>query len=117
MIYRSFLQKDYFLGGGNSEFLSGVEAVAQAIITRIKFLKEEWWENLEEGTPLWQEILGHPESNIKLVDEIILKRISGTTGVKDITEYTSNFNPETRKYSFKATIDTNFGQTTVEENL
>lgn len=117
MIYRSFLQKDYFIGGGDNEFLSGVEAVAQAIITRIKLLKNEWWENLEDGTPLWQDILGNSEKNLKLIDEIILKRVSETKGVKDILEYESNFDSNTRRYSFKAVVDTNYGQTTVEESL
>ena len=117
MIYRSLSSGDYFLGGGVGEFLSGVEAVAQAIITRIKLLKNEWWEDLEDGTPLWQSILGHAEGDIKVVDEIILKRISRTVGVKDITEYDSSFDTQTRKYSFKATVDTNYGSVTVEESL
>ena len=117
MIYRDFSQKDYFIGGGTNEFLQGVEAVAQAIVTRIKLLKEEWWENLDDGTPLWQNILGHSEGNIKLVDEIILKRISGTQGVKDILEYESNFNPSTRGYNFRALVDTNYGSTVIEESL
>ena len=117
MIYRSLKNNDYFLGGGEGEFLSGVEAVAQAIITRIKLLLNEWWENLNEGTPLWESILGNSGRDIELVDRIILSRILGTEGVLQVKEYESSFNTENRAYSFKATVDTIYGESILEETL
>ena len=117
MRYRSLKNGDYFFGGGNNEFLSGVEAVSQAIITRIKLLLNEWWENLNEGTPLWENILGNSGKDIELVDKIILSRILGTEGVLQVKDYESSFNSETRAYSFKATVDTIYGESILKEAL
>lgn len=120
MIYRRLDSNgDYIIGGGVNEFLSGVEAVAQAIITRIKLLKEEWWENLDEGTPLWQSILGQVAGDKakKTIDTILLKRIQNTKGVNSLESYDSTFDPQTRNYSFSAVVNTDYGTTTVSEVL
>lgn len=120
MIYRRLDENgDFVLGGGDREFLSGAPAVAQAIITRIKLLQQEWWENLLEGTPLWQRILGSPvgDKAKKVIDGIILNRIKDTPGVNTIEGYDSTFNPNTREYHFMATVNTEFGLTQLEEVL
>lgn len=117
MIYRKLNNNDYSLGGGSSDFLSGVEAVAQAIITRINLLKNEWWENLNDGTPLWQQVLGASGKEIKVIDKIFIDRIKGTQGVSSIESYESTFDTNTRKYSFVATVNTQYGTTTVEDTL
>ena len=65
MIYRKEDKDgDYVFGEGDSEFLTQSEAVAQAIITSLKLLKGEWWENVNNGLPLWQSILGQPGSEV-----------------------------------------------------
>lgn len=120
MIYRRLDDNgDFILGGGDSEFLSDVEAVAQAIITRIKLLQQEWWENLIEGTPLWQRILGSPagEASIKAIDSILIKRIIDTQKVNEVKSYESSFDPQTRKYTFQATVNTEYGIVEIEEVL
>jgi hypothetical protein len=38
--------------------LTDLEAVTQAIMTRLKLLLGEWWENTNIGLPLFQVILG-----------------------------------------------------------
>ena len=40
---------DMTFGGNNKNFLKDIKAVIQAIKTRIKLLKGEWWENTETG--------------------------------------------------------------------
>ena len=117
MIYRSLKNGDYLLGGGDGEFLGGVKAVAQAIITRIKLLLNEWWENLNEGTPLWENILGNSGKDIESVDKIIINRILGTEGVLRVKDYESSFDVEKRTYSFKAIVDTVYGESILEETL
>lgn len=117
MIYRKLKDGDYFLGGGSEGFLSGVEAVAQAIMTRLKLLKNEWWENLNDGLPLWQQILGASGKNIKLIDKLFLTRIKETPGVKETYNYESTFDPNTRKYSFSVTVNTEYGTTSLEGSL
>ena len=38
--------------------LTGTQAVAQAIMTRLKLFFGEWWENLALGLPVFQSMLG-----------------------------------------------------------
>lgn len=119
MIYRMLDQDgDYVFGRGKRAYLEGAEAVAQAIKTRLLLLYSEWWEDREDGLPLWEKILASPgsPSNLQAVDFIFKERISGTTGVLSLLGYDSDFDRETRKYTFKAAVETLYG-TLVISNL
>jgi hypothetical protein len=43
-----------------AQTLTGVDAVAQDILTRLKLWQGEWWENLSLGTPMLQTIFAQP---------------------------------------------------------
>ena len=75
-------------------------------------LYAEWWEDLEDGLPLWEQILGTSGSdeNRQAVDIIIRDRISGTEGVQAVTAFESSF--ERRYYKFTATVETIYGTLT-----
>lgn len=100
---------DYCFGRGVKDYMTGVEAVAQAIKSRLLLLYGEWWENTTDGLPLFQRILGVPatDDNLQAIDLIIRERILGTTGVMSILGYESSF--VKRKYTFKATVETLYG--------
>lgn len=49
-------QNDPIFADGTS--LTGVDAVAQAILTRLRLFYGEWWENLNIGLPVLQLMLG-----------------------------------------------------------
>lgn len=105
---------DYCFGRGQQNYISGVDAVGQAIKQRLLLLYSEWWEDLEDGLPLWEKILGTsggPE-NRQAVDIIIRDRISGTEGVQSVISFESTF--EKRIYKFSASIETIYG--TLEMN-
>jgi hypothetical protein len=107
---------DYTFGGNSNDFITdSVEAVAQAIYTRLRLLEGEWWEDTSDGLPLFQQILGHfgPNGNKNAADLVIKERILGTTGVQSITTFESDYNLSTRAYSFTCTIATDYGTTTV----
>lgn len=102
---------DYSFGNGLSNFVTDKNACAQAVYTRLYLLLAEWWEDTTDGIPMWEKILatsGSPD-NIAAIDLIFQTRISKTTGVKSITAWSSNFDHETRKYTFSATVDTDYG--------
>lgn len=107
---------DYVFGSGKNSFLEGIEAVSQAVMTRLKLLKGEWWEDLNDGLPLWQEILGNSGSNqhLSYVDNLITDRVSNTPGVTQILNYEGLWNSSTRNYSFNAKINTSYSETTIE---
>jgi hypothetical protein len=106
---------DYSVGQGRQNFLIGVEAVAQAVYTRLKLLQEEWWEDQEDGLPLFQQILGKfgQNGNKDAVDLLVRSRILGTTGVTGINSFSSTYTASTRQYSFSCEIETEYGTTAI----
>lgn len=110
MLYRRLDENwDYCFGRGRQNYISGLDAVVQAIKTRLQLLKEEWWEDQNDGLPLWQEILGSSgsEDHRAAVDIIIRDRISGTAGVLAVTEFESQY--QNRQYIFEATVESIYG--------
>lgn len=114
MIYRRLDENGDYIFGRSNEFLEGSEAVGQAIKTRILLLLGEWWENVREGFPLWQSVLGSAgsEEHLRSIDNIIRDRINRTLGVESIESFDRDFDRETRVYSFKAVVNTEFSEQT-----
>lgn len=104
---------DFCFGRGSQNHISGIEAVGQAIKQRLLLLYAEWWEDLKDGLPLWEQILGTSgsEENRQAVDIIIRDRISGTEGVQSVTSFESSF--ERRHYKFTASVETIYGSLTI----
>lgn len=117
MRYRMLdINGDYSFGRGQQNITYGTYAVAQAVKTRLRLLKGEWWENTENGLPLFQNILGVPgSSNLIIIDSLIKERIIKTPGVLTIKNFESTF--ENRKYSFYCNIETKYGEIQVDENF
>lgn len=108
---------DYSFGKGQQHFTYGIYAVRQAIQTRLQLFKGEWWEDVENGLPLFQDILGTPTSldNKVIVDSLITERILGTEKVHSIKEFESRF--EGREYFFYCKVITEYGVLDFSENL
>lgn len=108
---------DYVFGRGKHAYLEGGEAVAQAVKTRLLLLLGEWWEDLEEGLPLWTKIVGTrgTEKQLQAVDLIFKDRIYKTLGVRRILNYTSSF--QSRAYIFTAAIDTDDGPVLITNDM
>lgn len=104
---------DYVFGQGQGNFyVDNTEAVAQAVLTRLRLLTGEWFLNLAEGLPLYTDVIGRNTYN--LYDPAIKRRILGTQGVTKITYYSSSLNADTRQLSVQARVSTIYGQTTIE---
>lgn len=126
MIYRREDENgDYMLGTDSGEFLSGSQAVAQAIITSLKLLVGEWWEDVNNGLPLWQSILGQPgsEVNKQSIDNIICGRIletnlDGVALVSSIDDYVGTYDSSLRSYTFEAVVTTIYSESvTIKDTL
>lgn len=114
MIYRALDANGDFTLGRKNEFLSGVEAVTQAIYTRLWLWQGEWWEDLQSGLPMMQRILGF--RNTKAAADILIRtRIAETEGVLDIISFSSSFDEATRAYSCTAEVNTKYGTVSISE--
>lgn len=104
---------DYTFGSGQLNFfINTPEAVAQAVKTSLLLWIGEWYLNIEEGTPYMQGILGkHTQATM---DATIKKRIGSVQGVTSIDNYVSSIDPETRKASVSATLNTIYGVTPLQ---
>lgn len=104
---------DYTLGLGDSGYYTGADAVTQAIQTKLKMFEGEWWENLSDGLPLFQSILGDrgTASSLSTADLLVQTRIAETPGVNGITAYSSAYSKG--KYTASATVSTIYGAVTV----
>lgn len=112
MVYRRLSSLgDYTFGQGKGNYLSGVDATAQAILTRLRLYLGEWWEDQEDGLPMWQSILGARTGSTKAIDRLIQQRILGTPNVTEIINLSSSL--EARQYVFTCTVNTAFGQVTI----
>jgi hypothetical protein len=87
------------------------DAVAQAVVTRLKLWLGEWFIDQSEGTPYQQAVLG--KGTQQSAEPAIRSRILETQGVKSILSFAFAFDGENRIATINATIDTIYGQATV----
>ncbi len=109
MKYRKLDQNDDYTFGKRDGFYLDTDAVAQAVKTRLLLLLGEWWENPEDGTPLFENILGQrfrTDETPAEPDLILSERITGTIGVAEIIDFNSRINSDMREYSANITIRT-----------
>lgn len=112
MIYRRLDDNhDYTMGGNKQNFLSDRAAVAQAVVTKLNLLYAEWWEDTENGLPLFKQILSTrmTESGLQVVENLIRDRIQSTLHVTSATNFTSTFDKAARTYTFSCDIETTYG--------
>ena len=89
MKYRKLSESgDYTFGGNMQDFLTGPEAVAQAIRTKLLLFYYEWWEDLGQGIPMFQSFLGQPGRQ-KLADglqQLVSKRVREVPEIKNVSK-------------------------------
>ncbi len=104
---------DMTFGNGQLDFYRDVpEAVGQAVSTRLQLWLGEFFLNIDEGTPYLLGILG--KHSKESADATLKDRIENTQGFSDIESYSSDLNPDTRKMSVVAEIDTIYGPTKIQ---
>lgn len=103
---------DPLRGAGLSNFLTDIDAVAQIISTRLRFLMGEWYENLKDGTPAFQSLLGYPIT-MQALAMILSQRILGTKYVTGIQSLRVMYIPAGKTFSFYASVLTQFGSISI----
>lgn len=101
---------DYTFGNGLNNFhIDNVDAVAQAIDTRLKLWVGEWFADVSDGTGWSQAILGKHSEN--LYELTLRQRVLDTQGVISIQEFQSALDPNTRSLVVTMVVETVYGQT------
>lgn len=105
---------DPLWGNGQGSFLSDIDAVAQAIRTRLLLFAGEWWENLSLGTPVFQSMLGQSTSDqaLQTVALLLKQRIAGAPFVTAVSQVEIS-RDAARAVSFSAFAYTQFGTLSV----
>jgi hypothetical protein len=100
---------DPLQGNGQNCFISDLAAVTQIIGTRLKMFEGEFWQNLLDGLPLFQQILGSSGSqrNLQVIIGLISQRITGTVFVTGINSISATYT--NRNFVFNAVVQTQFG--------
>ncbi len=114
MKYRKLNNGDYTFGGNANDFISGTLAVSQVIKTNLLLLYGEWWEAIDQGLPLFQNILGQPGSpeNVQAIDLLVQANISNAPGVISIKEFKSTYIE--RRYALTCVVETQYGDAETE---
>jgi len=102
---------DYCLGTGLDWLANSPEAVAQAVMTRLRLNAGDFFIDTEDGMPWRTEVLG--KYTLSSYDAVIKDRILGTPGVSGIEDYTSAFDGLTRRLKVGATITTQYGSAAI----
>lgn len=107
---------DYVFGNGQGDFFrDSPEAVGQVCMTRLQLWRGEWFLDVEEGTPYLQGVIGKHKQ--QTAENVFRARILGTEGVRSIASLESNNDPEMRKLSVVASVDTIYGETQIEVGI
>jgi len=118
MRYRRIVNGEPSYGQSQQDFLQGINAVAQAIQTRLQLFYGEWWEDISDGLPLWTDIIGFGGSNKNKINAIISKRISDTKLnltplILSVTNVKNIYDPTLRKYTYSAQAKSIYGNITI----
>jgi hypothetical protein len=86
----------------------GSDPVTQQIIQKLNFFLGEWFLDLNDGTPWFQQILTRSATQ-DLIDSILQERILSAPGVAVLRQYASTVDRSARILSVSFTIQTQAG--------
>lgn len=99
---------DYTFGRQQADFyINQPEAVAQAVATRLRLWKGQWFLDTSDGMDWLGSVLGNRTSRIR--DITLQTRVLQTPGVTEIDAYNSNGDPNTRAFRAAMTLQTLYG--------
>ena len=96
-----------------SALLSGPEASAQLVRTRLSLLTGEWWENPSVGFPVMEQLQSSrlTEADAPVLSSVITSYIRETPGVTDVTEVKTSVSG--RRFTYACTVRTGEGTAAV----
>lgn len=98
-----------------TQFITGVDEIAQTIRTRLRLFLGEYFRDISDGTPWFEQILGKGVA-MSAREAALRNRIVRTPGVVRLTSFSTQFDVNTRKYTVTAGVLTTYGLATVTES-
>lgn len=96
--------------------VSGVDQIAQNLAIRLRFILGEWYLNTLAGLPYYQYFFIKNPNQIQ-VETFLKDEISNTTGVIQITSFSSAYDGQNRKFSVNFACQTIDGNLELEESI
>lgn len=93
---------------GEQQFITGKVEVAQTVQTRLALYLGEYFRDITDGTPWYEQILGKFTS-LDTAEAVLRVRIANTPNVVRLTSFSTDFNITSRRYSVTAGILTTYG--------
>lgn len=103
------------IAASGTQFIGGREEIAQTVLTRYRLFLGEYFRDVTDGTPWYQQILGKFTS-LANAEAALRGRASRTGGVIRLTSFSADFDINTRKYSVSVGILTQYGTDEVTLN-
>lgn len=102
---------DIVIENGQLQLVSGGDAVAQAVSTRLKVFVGEWFFDLEAGMPYFQEILVKNPSFPRIKSQVrdILISVDGIDALENIVFINLEFSGSSRELTIDWRANTVFG--------
>ena len=100
---------DLIVESGQLKLVSDGAETVQHVRTRLLFYLEEWFLDLEAGTPYFQQIFTKP-ANLANIESIFKSRILGTPEVERLLEFSMDYEGNsTRKLTVSFSAETTYG--------
>lgn len=100
---------DLIVKAGNFQLVEDGAEVIQHTRTRLQFYLEEWFLDLDSGTPYFQEIFTKPV-NLANIESIFKARILNTKEVLKLNEFAMQYEGESkRRLTVVFSAETTFG--------
>lgn len=100
---------DWIFGRGRSSYLSGSDAIAQCVRTKLLALKQDWILNRNDGIAWFDYLDKNP--NIQQLEIDVRTEILNVTGVINITEFDIKLEPIMRYFLIQVTYIDQYNDT------
>lgn len=86
---------DIVVENGSIRRVTGVDAIAQTIATRLRFVRGEWYQNRDLGTPYFEQIFAD-DSDDNVRRAVFERVVRETPGVKNVDAIAFDFDSASR---------------------
>ena len=107
MRYRALDDNGDMVVRNGQAYIEGVDAVRQVCVTRLRLLIYEWWEDIGDGVPYWQQIIA--SRNLEEALRIIRRRIEGTDRVLAVLNMEHTWDNAARILYITAKVQSTYG--------